>query len=163
MSQEWRVGIGYDIHPVVTDRPLILGGVQLACDFGLGGHTDGDVVLHALIDALLGAAGLSDIGEHFPDTDPALTGQSSKMLLCRALQKVENRGWKINNVDLTVLAERPKLSQYKLALRESLANLLKIDPERISVKAKTNEGFDAVGQGKAIACEVGLTLKRGAE
>lgn len=163
MSGDVRIGIGYDIHAVVSDRPLVLGGVTIPGDFGLGGHTDGDVVLHALIDALFGAAGLADIGEHFPDGDMALQGISSTVLLEQALEEIERLNWRVNNVDLTILAERPKLSGHKGAIRESLSHLLKIDADSISVKAKTNEGFDAVGRGEAIACEVGLILKRGVD
>ena len=163
MSGDVRIGIGYDIHAVVSDRPLVLGGVTIPGDFGLGGHTDGDVMLHALIDALFGAAGLADIGEHFPDDDRALQGVSSTVLLEQSLEKIEGLEWKVNNVDLTIFAERPKLSGHKGAIRESLSRLLRIDADSISVKAKTNEGFDAVGRGEAIACEVGLTLKIGVD
>lgn len=163
MATEWRIGIGYDIHAVVADRSLILGGVAVVADFGLGGHTDGDVVLHAMIDAMCGAAGLPDIGEQFPDDDPELAGRCSTDLLMITLQALRARRWEVGNVDLTIHAERPILSSYKPAIRESLANLLRTEPERISVKAKTNEGFDAVGQGRAISCEVALTVKRESE
>lgn len=163
MSGDLRIGIGYDIHAVVSDRPLVLGGVSIPGDLGLGGHTDGDVVLHALIDALFGAAGLPDIGEHFPDGDEALRGVSSTVLLEQALEEIFGLKWIVNNVDLTIFAERPKLSEYKGAIRDSLSRLIRIDANSISVKAKTNEGFDAVGRGEAIACDVGLILKRGAE
>ena len=163
MAAEWRIGIGYDIHAVVPDRVLMLGGIEVPADFGLSGHTDGDVVLHALIDAMLGAAGLPDIGEHFPDSDPAYKSRRSSELLGEALSEVNDLGWRINNLDLTIRAEKPKLAAYKNSLRQSLASLLSLDPERIGVKAKTNEGFDAVGEGRAIACEAALILKRGVE
>ena len=163
MAADWRIGIGYDIHAVVPDRVLTLGGIEVPADFGLSGHTDGDVVLHAVIDAMLGAAGLPDIGEHFPDSDPAHEGRRSSELLEEVLREVNDLGWRINNLDLTIRAERPKLAGYKNRLRQSLAGLLNLDPERIGVKAKTNEGFDAVGEGRAIACEAALILKRGVE
>ncbi len=163
MAADWRIGIGYDIHAVVADRVLMLGGIAVPAEFGLSGHTDGDVVLHAVIDAMLGAAGLPDIGEHFPDSDPAHKGRRSSELLEEALREVNDLGWWINNLDLTIRAEKPKLAAYKNRLRQSLAGLLSLDPERIGVKAKTNEGFDAVGEGRAIACEAALTLKRGVE
>ena len=158
MAAEWRIGIGYDIHAVVPDRVLMLGGIEVPADFGLSGHTDGDVVLHALIDAMLGAAGLPDIGEHFPDDDPVHKGRRSSELLEEALREVHSLGWRINNLDLTIRAEKPKLAEYKNRLRQSLADLLGLAPERIGVKAKTNEGFDAVGEGRAIACEAALIL-----
>lgn len=163
MAADWRIGIGYDIHAVVPDRVLMLGGIEVPADFGLSGHTDGDVVLHAVIDAMLGAAGLPDIGEHFPDDDPAHKGRRSSELLEEVLREVNDLGWRINNLDLTIRAEKPKLAAYKNRLRQSLASLLSLDPERIGVKAKTNEGFDAVGEGRAIACEAALILKRGVE
>ena len=161
MSTEWRIGLGYDIHGVVAERPLVLGGVEVRESFGLGGHTDGDVVVHAVIDALFGAAGLPDIGEHFPVADPALKGSSSRRLLRECMQEIERDHWTVNNVDLTIVAEKPKLSAHKTRIAESLADMLGIEPQRVSVKAKTNEGFDAVGRGEAIACHVVLTLKRG--
>lgn len=162
MAHEWRVGSGYDLHPVEPGRPLVLGGVRIQDDFGLGGHTDGDVVLHALVDALFGAAGLPDIGEHFPDTNPDTRGCNSKILVSRALQEIRPLGWMVGNVDLTILAEKPKLSRHKIAIRDSVAELLGVESARVSVKAKTNEGFDAIGQGLAIACQVSLMLSRGA-
>ncbi len=163
MAADWRIGIGYDIHAVVADRVLMLGGIAVPAEFGLSGHTDGDVVLHAVIDAMLGAAGLPDIGEHFPDSDPAHKGRRSSELLEEAMREVNDLGWRINNLDLTIRAEKPKLAAYKNRLRQSLAGLLSLDPERIGVNAKTNEGFDAVGEGRAIACEAALILKRGVE
>ncbi len=163
MAAESRIGIGYDIHAVVPNCVLMLGGIVVPADFGLSGHTDGDVVLHAVIDAMFGAAGLPDIGEHFPDSNPAHKGRRSSELLEEARTEVYDLGWRINNIDLTIRAEKPKLEAYKDRLRLSLAGLLSLDPERIGVKAKTNEGFDAVGEGRAIACEAALILKRGVE
>lgn len=163
MSTEWRIGLGYDIHGVVEGRPLVLGGVEVRQSFGLGGHTDGDVVLHAVIDALFGAAGLPDIGEHFPDGDSALSGISSRHLLRESMEEIGRDRWTVNNVDLTIVAEKPKLSAHKTRIAESLADMLGIELQRVSAKAKTNEGFDAVGRGEAIACHVVLTLTRGTQ
>ena len=162
LAEDWRIGIGYDLHTVVGGRPLVLGGVSIVNDFGLAGHSDGDVMLHALIDALFGAAGLPDIGEHFPDTDDRFKGVSSTEMLVEALAEIRALRWTINNVDLTILAEKPKMSPYKTAIARSIAELLTLDVQRISIKAKTNEGCDAVGQGRALACHVALMLKRGA-
>ena len=163
MAAEWRIGIGYDIHAVIPDHVLMLGGIEVPAGFGLSGHTDGDVVLHAVIDAMFGAAGLPDIGEHFPDTDSAYKGRRSGDLLAVAAQEVSDLGWRISNLDLTIHAEKPKLAAHKNRLRQSLAGLLNLDPHRIGIKAKTNEGFDAVGEGRAIACDAALILKRGDE
>lgn len=162
LAEDWRIGIGYDLHTVVGGRPLVLGGVPIVNDFGLAGHSDGDVMLHALIDALFGAAGLPDIGEHFPDTDDRFKGVSSTEMLGQAVAEIRGLRWTINNVDLTILAEKPKMSPYKSPIARSIAELLTLDVQRISIKAKTNEGCDAVGQGRALACHVALTLKRGA-
>ncbi len=160
MSQEYRIGSGYDIHTVVSDRPLKLAGVTVDCGFGLGGHTDGDVVFHAAIDAAFGAAGLGDIGEHFPDTDPAIGALGSAELIARALAEVRGDGWTVLNIDVTILAERPRLSAHKAAIRSALAGALAVEEQQVSVKAKTHEGHDAVGQGRAIACQAVLMLSR---
>ncbi len=129
-------------------------------DRGLLGHSDGDVVLHAIIDAMAGAAGLPDIGEMFPDNDPAYKDADSAALLAATMQKVAGRGYAPVNVDVTVHAERPRLSPFKVAIRDEVARLLNLPPDAVSIKAKTNEGVDAVGRGEAIACTavVGLTL-----
>ena len=147
-----RVGIGTDLHRTEAGRPLILGGVRIESPFGLAGHSDADVVLHAVIDALLGAAGQPDIGELFPDTDPKYRGADSSELLRVALSRVHAAGFGVVNVDVTIHAERPKLSAYKNAIRSSLSTLLRIPGERIGIKAKTGEGLDAVGRGEAIGC-----------
>lgn len=147
-----RVGLGTDLHRIVPGRKLILGGVEIPFDQGLAGHSDADIVLHALTDALLGAAALPDIGELFPDTDPRFKDADSRMLLAEALTKVRGQGWSVVNIDLVIHAERPKLSPYKEAIRRSLAALLAIPPDRVGVKAKTHEGLDAIGRGEAIAC-----------
>ena len=146
-----RVGLGYDSHRFDPARPLVLGGVPIPGAPGLAGHSDADVVLHAVIDALLGAAGLGDIGEQFPDTDPAYKGIASARLLAAALEMVAGKGWRVNNCDVTVLAERPKLSPHKPAMREVIARLLGVSPDAVAVKAKTNEGMGAIGRGEGMA------------
>lgn len=146
-----RVGLGYDIHRLVPDRPLRLGGVEIPHPLGLLGHSDGDALLHAVCDALLGAAGLGDIGEHFPDSDPALRGADSARLLAHTLEKVRAAGFAPANLDATIVAEQPRLGPHKPAIRRRLAELLAIPIASVNVKAKTNEGLDALGQGLAIA------------
>lgn len=146
-----RVGLGYDSHRFDPARPLVLGGVLIPGAPGLAGHSDADVVLHAVIDALLGAAGLGDIGEQFPDTDPAYEGIASARLLAAALEMVAGKGWRVNNCDVTILAERPKLSPHKPAMREVIARLLGVSPDAVAVKAKTNEGMGAIGRGEGMA------------
>lgn len=155
-----RVGLGYDLHPTDPNRPLILGGVRIESELGLGGHSDADAVIHATIDALLGAAGLPDIGELFPDTDPRYEDADSRALLREVLARLQQQGWEPVNVDVTIHAERPKLSAHKPAIRESLAHLLGLERQAISVKAKTNEGLDAVGRGEAIACTAVVGLSK---
>ena len=150
------VGFGYDIHRLAPGRRLVLGGVELPHPDGLLGHSDGDVLLHAVIDALLGAAGLGDIGRMFPDTDPAYKDISSEVLLKRVLEKVLPR-WSVENVDVTVVAEAPRLAPHHEAIRRRMAALL--GTERVGVKAKTNEGLGPVGEGKAIACYAVASLK----
>lgn len=152
MEAAWRVGIGYDIHRLVPDRPLVMGGLRIKFPMGLLGHSDGDVVLHAVADALLGAAGLPDIGEQFPDSDPAYAGAASHELLARVIQKLLEAGYRPQQVDCVVHAERPKLSPYKRPMAEAIAGLLKLEFGSVSVKAKTNEGLGPVGAGEAIAC-----------
>lgn len=155
-----RVGIGTDLHRTEAGRPLILGGVRIESPFGLAGHSDADVVLHAIIDALLGAAGQPDIGELFPDTDPQWRGANSAGLLAAVLARIRTASFAVVNVDVTIHAERPKLSAHKEAIRDSLSRFLGIPRGRIGVKAKTGEGIDAVGRGEAISCIaiVGLSL-----
>jgi len=147
-----RTGIGYDIHRLVPGRPLLLGGVRIPFELGLLGHSDADVVLHALCDALLGAVGEQDIGELFPDTDPAWAGCDSRQFVAEALRRVRAAGCTPGNVDLIIHAQQPRLSAHKPRIRESVASLLQLDPDRVSVKATTNEGLDAIGRGEAIAC-----------
>ena len=151
-------GIGWDSHRLAEGRPLILGGVEIEHDRGLAGHSDADVLTHAVIDALLGAAGLGDIGEHFPDTDPAYKGADSLALLRDAVALLGPR--EILNVDTTVVMERPKLSPHKSAIRERLAGALGVSPDRVSVKASTGEGMGFVGREEGVAALAVATLSR---
>jgi 2-C-methyl-D-erythritol 2,4-cyclodiphosphate synthase len=153
-----RVGLGCDIHRLVPDRRLRLGGVEIPSEVGLLGHSDGDVLLHAVCDALLGAAALGDIGEHFPDTDPAYRGIDSAQLLAATLSKVREAGLAPVNLDANILAQQPRLAPHKPAMRRRVAELLGLDPARVSIKAKTAEGLDAVGQGQAIAAQVAILV-----
>ena len=146
-----RVGQGWDIHRLVAGRALRLGGIGVPSERGLLGHSDGDVVLHAVTDALLGAIAAGDIGQHFPDTDPRYRGIDSGVLLTEVRALAERRGHRIGNVDVTILAERPKLSAHLAAMQERLAELLDIAPAQVGIKAKTVEGLGAIGAGEAIA------------
>lgn len=146
-----RIGHGYDSHRFDASRPLRLGGVTIPGAPGLAGHSDADVLLHAVIDALLGAAALGDIGGHFPDTDPRWAGADSARLLQGVVREVAAAGYAPVNVDATVICERPRLRPHVAAIRESLAGLLGVPADRVSVKGKTNEGMDAVGEGRGIA------------
>jgi 2-C-methyl-D-erythritol 2,4-cyclodiphosphate synthase len=148
-----RVGIGHDTHRLDEGRPLILGGVRIEHPRGLVGHSDADVVLHAVADALLGAAALGDIGDHFPDTDPRWKGLDSGRLLADVIALVAEAGWRPVNCDLIIHAQEPKLGPHKPALRASLARLLGVDPGAVNVKAKTGEHVGPIGRGEAIACE----------
>ena len=153
-----RVGIGYDLHRLEAGRKLIIGGIELPFDKGPMGHSDGDVVAHAMVDALLGAAGLGDIGTHFPDTDPKWKGANSLLFLEHTRKLLEAKRFAIEHVDAVVILERPKLGPHFPKMREALAKSLGIDAEKIHLKAKTNEGVDAVGRGEAIASHVVATL-----
>jgi 2-C-methyl-D-erythritol 4-phosphate cytidylyltransferase/2-C-methyl-D-erythritol 2,4-cyclodiphosphate synthase len=146
-----RAGTGYDLHRLVAGRPLILGGVTIPAEVGALGHSDADVVCHAVTDAILGAAGQGDIGRHFPDHDPRWKDASSLDLLARAVSVVAEQGYEVGNVDVTVVLERPKIRDHVDAMRQALARVLKIDAARVSIKGKTNEGVDAIGRGEAIA------------
>ncbi len=154
-----RIGLGEDSHRLVLARPLILGGVRIPYDYGLAGHSDADVVLHAIADALLGAAGLGDIGELFPDKDPAYKDVDSTSLLQDVLQRVQDAGWRPVNVDLVIHAQRPHLSEYKPKIQERVADLLGIPPTAVGVKAKTGEGVGAVGRGEVIRCHAVVLLE----
>lgn len=146
-----RIGMGYDVHRLTENRKLILGGVEIPCEKGLLGHSDADVLLHAIMDALLGAAALGDIGKHFPDTDPAYKGISSILLLEHVGRLLEAEGIKIGNIDATVIAQRPKLAPYIMNMRENIAKALNIDIQQINVKATTEEGLGFTGEGLGIA------------
>lgn len=160
LQYEYRTGIGTDIHRLVEGRPLMLGGVEVPFDLGLLGHSDGDVVLHAVIDAILGAAGLGDIGTLFPDTDPQWKDADSRDLVLRVREKYKKDRWEIVNVDVIVHAERPKLGTHKGHIKRAIAGLLDTDFANVNIKAKTNEGLDAVGEGRAIACTTMVLLRR---
>lgn len=157
-----RIGLGHDTHRLVEGRPLILGGVRIDHERGLMGHSDADVVLHAVADALLGAAGLGDIGEHYPDTDPQWAGLDGGRLLAETLDLVARSGWTPVNCDLIVHAQKPKLLAYKPALRENVARLLGLPPSCVNVKAKTGEHVGPIGRGEAIACEAVILIERSA-
>jgi len=152
-------GIGYDSHRLVAGRKLILGGVEIPGDFGLEGHSDADVLTHAVIDALLGAAGLGDIGEHFPDSDERYRDADSLELLRSVLPLVFAQGLELVNVDATVVVERPKLSPHREAIRESLAAALGLTMQRVNVKASTGEGIGFVGRGEGVAALVIASLR----
>jgi 2-C-methyl-D-erythritol 2,4-cyclodiphosphate synthase len=154
------MGLGWDSHRIAPGRALILGGVAIPSEFGLEGHSDADILAHAITDALLGAAALGDIGMHFPDTDPRWKGASSGQFLAHAAALVRERGFTISNVDSTVILERPKLKDYRLAIRESLARTLELGVDRISVKFKTAEGVGPVGEGKSGEAQAIVTLQR---
>lgn len=153
-QHEYRTGIGTDIHKLVPQRPLLLGGVQIPFEMGLLGHSDGDVVLHAVIDAILGATGMGDIGTLFPDTDPELKDVNSKDLVLQVRELVKEQHWEVVNLDVIVHAQLPKLGPYKGQIKREIAGLLETDFANVNIKAKTNEGLDAVGEGRAIACTV---------
>ncbi len=153
-----RVGQGWDVHRIAAGRPLILGGVTIPCDFGLEGHSDADVLSHAITDALLGAAALGDIGMHFPDSDPRWKGADSLQFLRHAYDLVVKNGYSIVNVDSTVILERPKLKDYRQAIRAKLAETLRIEAGQVSVKFKTAEGVGPVGEGRSAEAQALVTI-----
>ena len=154
----FRIGQGWDIHALVEGRPLILGGVHIPSDKGLLGHSDADALLHAITDALLGGAGLGDIGQHFPDTDDRFKGADSVQLLCQAAQRVRERGWQIGNIDATVIAQAPRLAPHIPAMCERIAAALALAPEQVNVKAKTADKKGPVGEGKAMQAQAVVLL-----
>ena len=156
----FRTGIGYDCHQFADGRPLVIGGVEIPHERGLLGHSDADVLTHAIIDALLGAAGLGDIGEHFPDTDPRWHGLDGAVLLGSVLERVAAAGWRPVNCDVVVHAQQPKLAPHKPAIRANLARLLGLPPNAVNVKAKTGEHVGPIGRGEAIACEAVALITR---
>ncbi len=154
----FRIGIGNDTHRLAEGRPLILGGVRIAADRGSEGHSDGDVLAHALADAILGAVCEGDLGQHFPDYDPQWKDADSLQLLARVCWLVRERGFHLVNADATITLERPKLREHMEAMRESLARTLDVDKGCVSVKAKTGEGLDAVGRGEAVTVQAVVLL-----
>ena len=155
---QFKVGIGYDIHRMVEGRPLFLGAVEIPYIKGLLGHSDGDALIHALCDALLGALALGDIGEHFPDTDPAYQGIASSQLLVMVKELLDKSGYKINNLDVIIIAQEPTIMPFKNQMKEKICALLGIEHDILNIKAKTNEGLDAIGHLEAIACYATASL-----
>jgi 2-C-methyl-D-erythritol 2,4-cyclodiphosphate synthase len=155
-----RVGIGHDTHRLAEGRPLILGGVRLEHPRGLVGHSDADVVLHAVTDALLGAAGLGDIGDAFPDTDPVYQNADSRLFLQATLTRLNQAGWRVVNIDVTIFAQEPKLGPVKARIREHLAELLALPVDDVNVKAKTGERVGHIGRAEAIGCQAAALIDR---
>jgi len=161
MPSGMRVGLGFDLHRLVRGRPFVLGGLRIPHPRGPLGHSDGDALLHALVDALLGAAGGGDIGDRFPDTDPRWKGADSRTLLEAVWRPLRKAGWRICNVDATVVAERPKLGPWKPRIAREIARLLGCPPRAVCVKAKTMERLGEIGAGKAVAAQVAVLMSRG--
>jgi 2-C-methyl-D-erythritol 2,4-cyclodiphosphate synthase len=159
---EFRVGLGHDMHRLIHGRPLILGGVRVPHDRGLLGHSDADIVMHAVTDALLGAAGLGDIGDFFPNTDPRYAGADSSLFVKSSLDRLHKAGWRVVNLDCTISAQRPKLATYKSIIRQSLAQLLAVELEAVNVKAKTGEQVGPVGREEAMAADAIVLIARSA-
>ncbi len=153
-----RIGQGWDVHRIAVGRPMLLGGVQVTCEFGFEGHSDADVLAHAVTDAILGAAALGDIGMHFPDTDARWKGCDSLVFLRHAQTLARDRGWEIVNVDTTVILERPKLKDYRTAIREKLAETLGLPVNAVSVKFKTAEKVGPVGEGRSVEAQASVLL-----
>ena len=157
---QFRVGTGYDVHRLTEDRPLLLCGVSVPYGLGLLGHSDADVALHDLMDALLGAAALGDIGKHFPDTDERFCGADSRKLLAEVVRLLTERGWRVNNVDVTIVAQQPKLAAYIPAMRACVAADLGLEPEAVNINATTTEKLGFTGRGEGIAAEAVASLVR---
>ena len=153
-----RVGIGYDSHRFAPPGPLVLGGVSIPGDVHLAGHSDGDAIAHAVTDAILGAAGLGDIGEMFSDKDPANKGKDSIEMLAAAVSRMEAKGWRVQQVDVTVVTEQPKIAPHRVAMRERLASALHVDADAVSIKGKTNEGMGWIGRAEGLACMAVATI-----
>ncbi len=153
-----RIGTGYDVHKLTEDRKLILGGVEIPYEKGLLGHSDADVLIHAIMDALLGAAALGDIGVHFPDTDPAYKDISSILLLERVRDLLADKGYRVGNIDATIIAQRPKMTPYIENMRENIARALRVDVDRVNVKATTEEGLGFTGTGEGISAQAAALL-----
>lgn len=154
-----RIGHGYDVHRLASGRALILGGVEIPWELGLDGHSDADVLLHAVMDALLGAAALGDIGRHFPDTDPAYKGVSSRLLLREVAEKIKAAGYTLGNLDVTMIAQRPKLKDHIAQMEQNIAEDLGVSPEKINVKATTEEHLGFTGSGEGMACHAVCLLE----
>ena len=158
---EFRIGHGFDVHAFAANRKLIIGGVDIPHDLGLAGHSDADVLLHAVCDALLGAAGLGDIGRHFPDTDAAFAGIDSRILLRRVAEQLRERGWQASNVDATIVAQAPKMAPHIARMTAHIADDLGVAMERVNVKATTTEKLGFTGRGEGIAAEAVCLIGRG--
>ena len=156
----YHVGSGHDSHRLIAGRPLVLGGIRIEHPKGLVGHSDADVVLHAVTDALLGAAGLGDIGDLYPDTDPRWKDADSRLFLAETLARLNQAGWRPVNLDVTVFAQEPKLGPLKAAIKAKLAELLGLPADRVNVKAKTGEGVGHLGRGEAIACHAVVLIEK---
>lgn len=154
-----RIGHGYDVHRLVPGRDLILGGVKIPYELGLDGHSDADVLVHAVMDALLGAAGLGDIGRHFPDTDPAYKGADSLKLLEAVKGKIAAAGYRVGNIDVTMIAQKPKLKDHIARMEENIASVLGVEPDRVNVKATTEEKLGFTGDGSGMACHAVCLLE----
>ncbi len=159
-GSNFRIGLGHDVHRLAPNRALILGGVRIEFERGLLGHSDADILLHAVTDALLGAAGLGDIGDAFPDTDPAYAGIDSAILLQKTLERVRAAGWRPVNLDCTIFAQRPKLAAHKPAIRQRLAELVGLPVEAVNVKAKTGEAVGPIGREEAMAADAVVLVER---
>ncbi len=158
----FRVGLGYDIHPLVAGRPCILGGVNIPSPVGPDGHSDADVLLHAVADAILGAAGLRDIGHYFPNTDASLKGLDSAVIVKKAVAEAKAQGgWMVGNVDIVIIGERPKVLAHVDAMKAKVAEIIGISPSQVGIKATTNEGMDSIGQGKALAVQAICLISKG--
>ncbi|MCI2109433.1 MAG: 2-C-methyl-D-erythritol 2,4-cyclodiphosphate synthase [Acidaminococcaceae bacterium] len=160
MADNIHVGSGFDVHRLVPDRKLILCGVTIPYTLGLLGHSDADVALHALMDAMLGAAGFGDIGKLFPDTDPAFKDADSMVLLKEVIGKLQEAGWQVNNADVTIIAQKPKLASYREAMEKNLSNILHLTADAINVKATTTEQLGFTGRGEGIASQAVVTIKK---
>ena len=156
----FKIGLGYDIHKLVEDRDLIIGGVKITHEKGLLGHSDADVLVHAIIDALLGAAGLADIGTLFPDTDSKYKDADSVVLLKHVYELIKSKGYKINNIDSNIIAQAPKMMPYIPKMKEIISRVLELDFENISIKAKTKEKLDSVGEGLAIEANAAVLIEK---
>ena len=158
----FRVGLGYDIHPPVAGRPCILGGVNIPSPVGPEGHSDADVLLHAVADAILGAAGLRDIGHYFPNTDASLKGLDSAVIVKKAVAEAKGQGgWVVGNVDIVIIGERPKVMAHVDAMKAKVAEIIGISASQVGIKATTNEGMDSIGQGKALAVQAICLISKG--